>query len=273
MQIEIIGCTSAGKSTLIRNVLQANHQQDIDLVTSYDFVLRQFRLDWIKYHTLGMLLLNLLALGACLATWPKNHAFLKFVVGFIYTLPAATVSRIDKLKAVRLTLRNMGIYEIICRSATEQQIVLADEGTLQIAHSLFIHVGIEPKMADLSTFVQLVPLPDAIVYVKQPISILVERTLVRGHHRIPEGSPGQVAAFIRQAAVTFDQLEQAPILKNRLLVIDRQRYNLVRPTYQDNSSVVKTAHIFQAGLRIAATNRSIQSSLLTARETLDSSTG
>jgi hypothetical protein len=111
MQIELIGCTSAGKTRLAKNILNVNNQNGFNFVTSYDFVLKWAHFDWIKNHSIRMLILNLIALFACLFTWRKNLAFYRFVMGVILRLPAK-ISINEKLKIVRIVARNVGIFEM-----------------------------------------------------------------------------------------------------------------------------------------------------------------
>lgn len=221
MQIELIGCTSAGKTTLTKSILQVCHEQRIDIFLGPDFVLRQVRLNWIKNHLLRTLLVDLVALWACLITWQNNLKLYLFAAQLLFQLP---ISRLVKLNLLRNVLKKIGIYEIIRFCSTDQQVVLVDEGILQIAHNLFVHVSAETDMEKLSTFARLIPLPDAIVYVKQPESLLIDRTLKRGHKRISDNLYSNVAHFVKQAVVTFDKLVQQSEVQNRLLIVSGGQY-------------------------------------------------
>lgn len=227
MQIELIGCTSAGKSSLVKNLLRSNHRNGLNLVTSYDFVLSWVNLDWIKSHGVRMLCLNLIALLACMITCRKNFEFYRFVIGVILRLPAK-VGFIERLRIARISARNIGIYEFVCRFTPEQQIVLADEGTLHIANYLFVHVSTEPNMAELEKFVRLVSMPDVVVYLKQPESVLITRTRARNHKRIPEGSPLLINRFIQHSQAVFEKLAGSSSLEGRLLILNQgQNMNTV----------------------------------------------
>jgi hypothetical protein len=218
MQIELIGCTSAGKSSLAENIIKHNHQYGLNLVTSYDFVLRWAHLDWIKNNPVRMLVLNLIALFACLFTLRKNLVFYRFVMGVILRLPPM-ISLFEKLKIARIVARNMGIDEIVRRNSSDQQVVLADEGTLHTAHYLFVHVSAEPDMGGLDTFIRLVPLPDVAIYVRQPESVLISRISKRGHKRIPEGAPALVNRFVKHGVTVFEKLIEYSNLEGRLLIV------------------------------------------------------
>jgi len=180
-----------------------------------------------------MLCLNLTALLACILTWRKNFEFYRFVIGVILRLPAK-VGFFERLRIARISARNIGIYEIVCRFTPEQQIVLADEGTLHIANYLFVHVSAEPNMAELEKFIRLVSLPDVVIYIKQPESVLITRTRARNHKRIPGGSPFLIKQFIQHSLVVFEKLVGFSSLESRLLVLNQgQNMNTV-VGYSDN---------------------------------------
>ena len=228
MQIELIGCTSAGKSWLVQNMLEAASQNGFHLVTSYDYVVSWAHFNWVKNHRIRMLVLNLIALFACLFTWRKNRSFYQFAIGLIWKLPAK-VSLFEKLKIARIAARNVGIYEIVRRNRSERQVVLADEGTLHIAHYLFVHVLEEPNLSDLAKFMHLVSLPDAAVYIRQPESILISRTISRGHKRIPDDAPLLVNQFIKHSLVVFEKLVEYSTIEDRLVIVNNGE--VVKPAW------------------------------------------
>ena len=231
MQIELIGCTSAGKSTLARGILQACREQGLDIFLGEDFVLKQFRLNWIKSHLLRKLLVNQAALLASLITWRNNRKLYLFATQLLFQLP---IPRLERLSLLRNILKKIGIYEIIRLRKSSQQVILVDEGVLHVAHNLFVHVSVEVKTEHLSTFAGLVPLPDVVVYLKQPEQLLIGRTMKRGHKRIPDRSYRNVAPFIKQAVATFDKLVQHPPVENKLLVVgDDQNVNIAANDHGD----------------------------------------
>jgi hypothetical protein len=224
IQIEIIGCTSAGKSTLIKQIVDASRNQAIPLSTSYDFILNQFGCGWIQNHKLRMSLLNLFTLWACLVSWHQYRALLHFIFNVIRHLPAS-IGLIGKVKIARIACRNIGIDSILRHSNSVQQIVLADEGILQIAHYLFVHVAIAPNLDELSQFLEVARSPDAVLYLQQPEFVLLERVNRRGHHRIPAHIPMAAEDFIRHAIDLFEHMAQHPKVQSRAIVIAGQNNN------------------------------------------------
>src|SRR5712692_4203049 len=141
MQIELMGCTGAGKSTLARSVLQTFRAHGIDAWLGDEFVLKQVGLNWVRSGLARTLLVDLCSFFACLFTWRSNHEFYVFSVLIILWLPGS-VAWPEKLNLVRNVLKKVGIYEIIRRRISDREVVLVDEGTLQAAHNLFVHVSV-----------------------------------------------------------------------------------------------------------------------------------
>jgi thymidylate kinase len=252
MRIEFIGCTGAGKSTLISRILRICRAQGIDAWMGYDFVLRQVRLDWVESKLVRGLLVNLISLFVCLMAWQRHLAFYRFTIRVISRLPAS-VGWFERLYIGRDVLKNIGMYEIIRRRASAQQLVLLDEGTLHTAHYLFVQVAVEPNIGDISTFAGLVPLPDVVVYVTQSESILIERTLARGHKRIPDRSYTSVERFVKRARTIFEALRQQPALKDKLLVVDGQQNCIVDQDSPDSRSFALALKLVRAGIHAVNT--------------------
>ncbi len=250
MQIEFIGCTSAGKSTLVNHILQICRDQGLDAWLDYDFVLGQVRLEWVKSKLARAVLVNLVSLLVGLATWRNNRKFCRFALEAISQLP---VTWFERLYLGRDVLKNLGIYEIVRRRGSDRQVILVDEGTLQTAHYLFVHAAAEPSAADLSTFIRLVPLPDVVVYVAQAEPVLIERTLKRGHRRIPDRSYTQVKRFIKRAMEIFEKLREQALLQSRLIVMDSQQQVIVGRDYSAVPPFSVTAEIVRAGATRVAT--------------------
>ncbi|MBK9711679.1 MAG: hypothetical protein IPO81_10190 [Kouleothrix sp.] len=246
MYVEFIGCTGAGKSTLVGRVLAICRARGVDAWTEYDFVLRQLRLEWVTGRLPRGLLVNLIALCAALWTWRANRAFYRFAARLLARLPAE-VSWYERLYIGRDVLKNIGIYAIVRRRSAPGQLILLDEGPLHTAHYLFVHRAVEPDLAALDAFARLAPLPDLLVYVTQSAAVLVERTMARGHKRIPDRTPAKVAGFVGRAIAVFERLARQPALADRLLVVDGGRDVLVGQSELPNAAAAVAARLIWAG--------------------------
>ena len=259
MQIELIGCTGAGKSTLTRGVLQACHEQGLDILLGNDFVLKQFRLNWIKSHLLRTFLVYVAALIACVVTWRNNLQFYRFATQLLFQLP---IPQLEKLYLLRQVIKKVGIHEIIRFRSTDQQVILVDEGVLQIAHNLFVHGSVQVEVEKLSTFARLVPLSDVAVYLRQPETLLIDRTMKRGHKRIPDRSYSNVVRFIKQAVATFDKLVQDPAVESKLLIVDGGSQTVtIAANHQDDPIMDLASNIIRHGLTRDTTDTPTETTL------------
>lgn len=236
MHVELIGSTSSGKSTLAAQMLQTFRAAGIDAVASDSFVLQQVRLNWVGSDLLRTLLLDVCSLGMCLATWRTNRGFYRFVLSKVRSLPPK-VGRYERYNLLRNVFKKAGIFEIIKRRGAHRDIILVDEGTLQSAHNLFVHVSQPFDRDEIAAFAALVQLPDAVLYVAQAQATLIERTARRGHKRIPKDSPAAVSVFVQRAVETFDSLMQELITRGRLRHADEDGALFVRPNLPPSPAV------------------------------------
>ena len=244
--IELIGCTGAGKTTLLNNILRACRERGLDAFNGDDYVLENAHLNWVKGHLARTLFVDFFSLMASLWAWRRHSDFYQLVFRIIFSLKK--VGWQERLNIIRNTLKKIGIYEIIGRLSSNQQIILLDEGSLHTAHYLFVHLTNNLPETDLLSFIKSVPLPDVVIYLRQDEEILIERTLMRGHKRIPGGSRAMTERFIRRALITFDKLAQTPIVASRLFIVEPDYQVRVPPSEKDLALKSKILEILKAGL-------------------------
>lgn len=217
MRVEFIGCTGAGKSTLVAQVQALCAAQGSAATTGYGLALRQLRLGWLRGRVARGLVINLLAIGVGMLGWRRNRTLLRLAFRTLARLPRS-VGWFERLYISRDVVKNLGV-DAIARRRAGGRLVLLDEGPLHTAHYLFVHSSAAPDAAALAEFAALAPLPDLLVYVRQPEALLVERTLARGHRRIPPGSRAAAEQFVGRAVQVFERLIQEPRIAERLLVL------------------------------------------------------
>lgn len=241
--IELIGCTSAGKSTLASHVLQFCRDEGFDVSLGEDFLLYKFHLGHAVGITTRALLVNMISLPVAVAHWTNYRHFYSFSFRAIHHLQ---ISWRKKIYLVRNILKNIGIYEI-AHWAAKQQVILLDEGPLHSANALFVHVAVVPPVEELSTFVQVVPLPDAAVYLREQEDVLIRRTIARGHKRIRSGNPGEAEQFVRSAVAMFEKLSQEPMVQSKLFIVND--HQIVPPkSYSDDPLQTFVLFIFRTCL-------------------------
>jgi hypothetical protein len=217
MQIEFIGCTGAGKSSLAGGTLLAGRRGGIEISMADDYVLRRWRLHRLKSRLARTLVMDLLSIVACAGSGRNNLAFLRFALGVIRRLP---IGAFQKANIARNVAKRVGVHALIRRYRRGDDVVVVDEGTVQCVHYLFVHVAAVAAAEDIVRFAALVPLPDVIVYVREDERVLLERTLRRGHARIPDGSPQAVGLFVGRAVTAFDALWREARRSRRMPVVE-----------------------------------------------------
>lgn len=218
MHIELIGSTSAGKTTLANKMINKGNKNGENVSLSDDFMLEQVHLSWVKNGFARRRLVEIVAYAICL----KHITTYKEFIGFVFREGKSSPGTwFYKINRIRNVIRKIGIFEFISQRSGAQQVVLADnEGLLQGIHNLFVHQNSETDVTKIAQYVELVPLPDVVLYLKQEEEVLVSRTLKRGHARIAESSPERVAQFIGQAVTVFNELINIPKIQEKLLIVD-----------------------------------------------------
>lgn len=216
MQIEFIGCTSAGKSTLIKALAEIAREEKVDLVLENDFMLGQFGLGFLKATWWRAVMVHLVAINSCLFRLRRNRQFIRFATRI---LRHSGIPLRQQVNQFRLVLKQLGRYEIIRRRCPDDTIVIVDEGTVHTAHNLFVHVSNDLDASEVNEFASLVPLPDLVVYVSEREELLIDRVLERGHRRIAEPTREVVGKFVRRAVEMFDQLSKCERLCLRTALI------------------------------------------------------
>jgi hypothetical protein len=221
VHIELVGCTSAGKSVLTRGIERACVRRGVDVVLNDDLVLGRVFLRWVRGEFLRRRIVDLLSLAACARSWRTHRRLIAFALDASRRAPCSWTGR---LNIARNVLRKVGIFEIVRRSLSDERVVLVDnEGVLQAAHNLFVHASGSSADAEVATFLGLAPLPDAVVYVQEQEAVMVSRTLARGHRRVPEGSVEDARQFVRGAVRVFERLAAEAAVRRRLVVVDARR--------------------------------------------------
>ena len=234
MQLELVGCTSAGKSTLAKRIAAAARAQGVDLTPGDEFVLNHPGLRHLRLRRLRAVAIHVVAFWGCLTKGWQHLQFIRFAYR---VLRHSKIPQRQQWNQLRKVLKQLGRYEIIRSQKQSQTSVLVDEGTLHTAHNLFVHVAGEVNDDHIRQFAEWVPLPDVVIYLRECEDVLVERTLDRGHPRISNPTPQSVAEFVHQAVLTFDQLSRHERIAPRTLVI------------QDGMIVSEPTELSQAEMR------------------------
>jgi thymidylate kinase len=220
MHIELIGSTSAGKTTLAKKMVEAGKNNGVNVSLSDDFMLDQLHVGWVQNEFIRRRLVEIVAFAVCLTCLDRYKDFLRFVLRESRSSPGSWFYKINRIRNV---VRKIGIFEFISRRTGTHQIILADnEGILQGVHNLFVHQSSSVDLQKIARYVELVPLPDVVLYLQQEEEVLISRTLARGHARVSGNSQDNVVHFIRQAVQAFNEMIHVMKIQERLIIVDSE---------------------------------------------------
>ena len=129
--------------------------------------------------------------------------------------------RLSTVNRFRAVVRKLGNYELY-RRMDKKKIVLIDEGTIHTAHYIFVYSDKQIIFRDIERFAHLAPLPDAIIYIKAPVEILLARTVRRNDPSriIKSKSYNLTKAYLTRSMAVFDKLAQNQKIRERLIVVE-----------------------------------------------------
>lgn len=226
MIVELIGCDGSGKTTLGR-MLAGQGGFGARGVLMADLVLDRPGLRGIAHPTARNVAQEVAGLPFLLSGLRRRRTYLAFARSMHAHYAPSLYHRLNGMRGIA---RRVGMYEL-ARSRAADRVVLSDEGTVLSAY-LFALTDVELDRSDLSRFCELVPTPDAIVYVKASVEALVDRALSRPDRR-PQHvgrSREEVRRTIARTMEVFDLVADSPRLRDRVLAVenDGDRDSLAR---------------------------------------------
>ncbi|WGY46809.1 hypothetical protein [Vibrio sp. ABG19] len=218
MIIELTGCTGSGKSTLLHKIIARHQGQSLEVISAQTLIMHKLHLSWCAHEAGQRIVMTLVGLIWCLAGLRHHRTLLLFCYGFIRHLPDE-IGLKERMKIARIVARNIGLHRCIKYFDGPDYIVIVDEGTLHIAHYLFVYETLSPDLVQIERFISLVPIPDGGVFLQAAREQLITRTLARGHGRVTSGSPQAVENFITHALAVSECIRQCPDLRCKLVVV------------------------------------------------------
>ena len=216
MLIEFTGCTGSGKTTISDRVIQKLSCMGVKTIAVHPqrFYVLGMRL---KNETLQNIVRDLVALPVLMLTLNRHRPFLRFA---IRVLRRNADSFLIGLNLFRSVIRKIGTYELMKRRSGNDEVVILDEGTVHSAHNLLVHLTSPCSTEEVRQLAMLVPLPDIIVCVKAPKSVLLERTFVRKDRPRRSLSELQLQTFVYRAYDLFEQLPNAERIRDLVLAVE-----------------------------------------------------
>ena len=216
MIVEFIGSTGAGKTTLISEV-QRRLATTTKVTTPFELIATRLGLGNVTSRTARNLIQEFYGFWYLIRLLPRHRATITFSLRM---LARKSDSKILTFNNLRSLVRKIGVYEILRRQ--QDEIILVDEGTVLLAHVLFIYNKAYYTQEEIIEFASLIPLPDAVVYVKAPTDILIKRSMQRTDppREMKTKDPALVEKYVTDAVAMFEQLIQTDEIRNRVLIVD-----------------------------------------------------
>lgn len=216
MIVEFIGTTGSGKTTLISHV-RRKLSNTREVTTSSDLVTSLVGLQGIKNTTLRNLLQETISFPYFLSAYSKYSEFVIKTVRLFSRDSSFSIMTINNLRSIE---RKVGGLEI-ARRQDPKKVILVDEGPFLTAH-MFAFNDTPLSQNEIEEYIDLLPLPDLIIYIKASLEVLVERSLNRPR------PPREMAArnstdnveFIKHANSIFDQIIETSFIQARTLIVE-----------------------------------------------------
>ncbi|HKJ62491.1 MAG TPA: hypothetical protein VKA94_10965 [Hyphomicrobiales bacterium] len=216
MIVEFIGSTGAGKTTVLRSVNRRLASR-APTKTSSDLVTGLVALQGITHPTVRNLIEELVGFPFFVYSLIPHRAFMALAMKLLLSRTNSAMTTINNIRSLE---RKLGVHKLISLKARDQ-IILADEGPILAAH-MFIYNAGRLTADELAAFVKVVPLPDAIVYIRAPIETIVRRTLLRPDppRELSSCTRPDMARHAEAAACLFDQMAGALVGVLPILIVD-----------------------------------------------------
>lgn len=221
MIVEFIGSTGAGKSTLIAEV-QSRISKSAEVITSFDLVATPLGLRGVSHPTTRNLIQEVVGLPFFIGSLPQQKAFVAYTLRMLARQANFTIFTVNNLRSLE---RKIGVYEIIRRYARDR-IILVDEGTVLLAHNVFVYSSEYYSPEEIAKFARLVPLPDVIIYVKAPVNNLIRRTLQRADppREMKLKNQTLIEEYVKRAVGMFEQLVEDEKIRDRVLIVENSDF-------------------------------------------------
>lgn len=217
MIVEFIGSTGTGKTTLTKAV-QSKLAKFNEVTTSYNLLAKPLGMVSLSHPTLRNLIQEAVSLPYFIRSLNHNSAYVAFVLNMLARHGEYSFFTFNYLRSLG---RTVGMYEIARRHGHDR-IILVDEGTLVLAHNIFVYTDKVHSEEEIAHFASLVPLPDLIVHVRAPADVLVERTLRRSDppRELRSLDRSKMEHYLKRAANIFEQLVLVESVRDRTLTVD-----------------------------------------------------
>ena len=216
MIVEFVGSTGAGKTTLINEV---RHQlaENNQVTTSIDLATTLLGFKGLTNPTLQNLVQEFISLPFFFGTLYSHNEYLRHAIKLFWRQTSFSMQTVHNLRSLE---RKIGMYEIT-KILGKNQVILVDEGPILALH-MFVSAKNICTPEEIARFIDLLPLPDLIIYIRASVHTIIERTVRRADppREVDRKNLAQMEEYIKRTVAIFERLTQAENIRPRLLVVE-----------------------------------------------------
>ena len=219
--VEFTGLTCSGKTTLVNAVIDALADRGFEARDAYDLILARYGLNLAPHPVLRSLFIDLVAFPPFLR-YIFTRKGLELLLLAIRVISRDAGGFLEALNLGRNFAKRLGVHVLLSgplRQSGNCDFAISDEGTLHIAHNLFVHADRSPDPSEIVHFARIVPMPDLAICVRASKDHSIECILQRGHSRVDD-SRGAAQTFVEHGHLAFDILWSEVSLQGKLFTID-----------------------------------------------------
>jgi thymidylate kinase len=224
MLVEFIGCSGAGKSTLCRRVHGCLRNLGVQVHDPISSLLGHQISNRIHSETIQNLAMEAVAIPTILSSYSSEKQQLW---SLLYSLVKnSAVSHWERLRLMRSVIRKIGTYDHVASPRNQHRHVLVDEGTIHLAHVIFGRMKSPLDAPEFITFLELVPMPNIVIWVKAPMSMIEERLSRRGDLPLPDRTAATRTKFLHNSESIFQSTVSHLNGRVRILAANNIRYGV-----------------------------------------------
>jgi len=216
MIIEFVGCSGAGKTTLVADVVRKLRDGGRTAASSTALIADVTRTAWVSSLFLRNICLDVLLFPWLLLALRHNARF--FLFGMSQIIREAD-SFIGILQRSLSQLRNLAGDQLLRHLAQAPDFILVDEGTICGIHNVLVHLNHRPAEAEIQAYARLVPKPELIVHINTPVEIALSRTESRPDPPLRFHKYADKFHFVRVAHETHVELSRCDEVRTRWFVV------------------------------------------------------
>jgi thymidylate kinase len=226
MYIEFTGVSGSGKSTIANQILSKLKKEGYIFFSNHShFFLWPFSFISLKNETIQNIFCDTVLSSPFTSNERVLFDFSKYLVK---KYQPSLISRLNLLRSVRRKINLLNQT-----TSNEDLLYIIDEGIIHTAHNILIFENQKPLINEFNYFIEVIPLPNLIVYVDTPIETVLARTLSRKDQPI-KGSKDKLKSYIHNAHEIYKEIFKSNRILEKTYIL-----NGLNPQIDDVTGLIK----------------------------------